>query len=242
MHYATQKDMEVIDGDLIISLALNYKSIDINYSYQLSDPILIHINRSINENQIKKMAIIGLNNRLPFILEELSKTKIKLDILSSANSNFFEEWLKKNCEGMTFNKKSINYSQCSFYYEDEIIEKLKLSDYDKIVVLADEDSDENNYSDITKIDSDTLFKLLKIINIKQKMYATLDFKLISEIVDPESEEVVNKIPSHLGYVVGTLITSKILNMTFVNNNIINVFNHLIQRGGVDISTGNFYNS
>ena len=231
-------DFIIGENDKIITLAENYKSIDINYPYKIESNSMINVKEILDINNLKKVAIIGVNNRLPFVIEEFSKIDTNIDIFSIMEEDEFNEWFNINCEGIISeeDRKLIKYNQCIFNLEEDIIDKIKLKDYDKIIILADEEGFKE--SDSTKIDSDTLFKLLKIININKNVFPDVNVKLISEIVDPESEDVINKIPSSsFNYVIGTLVISKILNMALINNEIIEVFNQLIQKGGVDIVTG-----
>lgn len=231
-----EKDFIIEERDMIVTLAENYRSININYNYKDNPDLNINIKKISKAKEIKKVAIIGINNRLPFLLAELLKLNIKIDVFSLLDKEAFEEWFDLTCESIIKNKALINYNKCTFQSNEEIIEKLNLMSYEKIIVLADEESYKT--FDKTEIDCDTLFKLLKLININKREYPNANFTLISEIIDPESEDVINKIPSDsFSYIIGTLIISKILNMALINKEIIEIFNQLIQKGGVDITVG-----
>lgn len=249
MFLIPQPGFEIKAGDQIVTLAVNddeLKTEKISISYDPNNADTYKIAQNNNEfnfkkkprelkNKNAKIAIIGLNNRLPYIIEEIIKINIKASIFGYCPPDEFYRWYKENI-GQEISP-NITYSKCAFENEKDIIEKINLAEYSNIIILADEYELNLNKSDkmgATKIDTDSLFKLLKIIHIKKTHISEEnDIKIIIEIMETENEEIMNNIPDCV-YIIGNLLFAKIINMTLWNPQIIKVFDQLLQKGGVEV--------
>ncbi|MCB1178087.1 MAG: hypothetical protein KDK36_10950, partial [Leptospiraceae bacterium] len=188
-------------------------------------------------NQLNNITIIGINPRLPYILEELNKEKVEIQIFGSMNIEHFFKSLKQLKRSFDIN--NIKYNMIDFSSEDDLNEKINPSTMQKVLVLSDENS--FTYQPSNKsLDEITLFKILKIQYLKNNSIENCNFDIICEIKDPESEEIFKKILGELGdYVIGTSISAKIINLTLVHKGYLSLFYELLQKGNADLGISNF---
>jgi len=189
----------------------------------------------ISENREKEqgesIAIIGMNSRLLYVIEEFEKIEKQISIYVNKSDI---KWAKKiSLTNPRTKKNEILIQACEFSSEKEIIEKIPLEKFDKILVLSSEEI--SSSGKVSQEDTDTLFKILKLIHLKKKNPEKYKYQILCEIQNPENEEIVRKIPeSNFNYVLGNLIVAKILNMELINPGILQIYEQLLQKGGIDL--------
>ncbi len=176
------------------------------------------------------IAIVGMNSRVLYVIEEFEKLGRKIFIYANESEL---KWKSKVASLNSMEEKEIFIFPCEFISESEIIQRIPLEKFDKILVLSTEEIPEHGRS--SSEDTDTLFKVLKLIHLKKKNPEIYKYQILCEIQNPENEEIVRKIPeSNFNYVLGNLIVAKILNMELINPGILQIYEQLLQKGGVDL--------
>ena len=189
------------------------------------------ISKTKEKEQGESIAIIGMNSRLLYVIEEFEKIEKQISIYANKSDI---KWAKKISPTNSQTKKNeIMIHACEFSSEKEIIEKIPLEKFDKILVLSSEEIS-SSVND-SQEDTDTLFKILKLIHLKKKNPDKYKYQILCEIQNPENEEIVKKIPeSNFNYVLGNLIVAKILSMELINPGILQIYEQLLQKGGIDL--------
>ncbi|MBP9165461.1 MAG: hypothetical protein KBF99_19920 [Leptospiraceae bacterium] len=218
-------------SDELILIADSEKSIQFKENQSQSTQISFLQNPIRKEEEGEVIAIIGMNSRVLYVIEEFEKIGKKIFIYANESEL---KWKSKVSNLNTNEAKEIFIFPCEFISESEIMERIPLEKFDKILVLSSEEIPENGRNSSSE-DTDTLFKVLKLIHLKKKQPETYHYQILCEIQNPENEEVVRKIPeSNFNYVLGNLIVSKILSMELINPGILLIYEQLLQKGGVDL--------
>lgn len=219
-----------IDDELIV-ISDSEKSIKFQYVENERNENILFAENNIELAENEVIAIIGMNSRVLFVIEEFEKMGKKIYIYAN------ETELKWKTKVATLNPSEDNevfIFPCEFISESQIMEQIPLEKFDKILVLSSEEIPEEgkSYSD----DTDTLFKVLKLIHLKKKNPEIYKYQILCEIQNPENEEIIRKIPeSNFNYVLGNLIVAKILNMELINPGIMKIYEQLLQKGGIDLA-------
>jgi hypothetical protein len=173
-----------------------------------------------------------MNSRVLYVIEEFEK--LGKQIFIYANESELKWKTKVSAIDNSTNESKIFIYPCEFSSESEIIQRIPLEKFDKILVLSSEEVLSNGNS--FREDTDTLFKVLKLIHLKKKNPSKYKYQVLCEIQSPENEEIIKKIPgSNFNYVLGNLIVAKILNMELINPGILDIYEQLLQKGGVDLN-------
>jgi hypothetical protein len=188
--------------------------------------------KMIHESRIKNITILGINPRLPYILEEFHKEKCKVYLLGHMDEKtIFSELQKKIPKECLEN---LNYQKLDSDAEEILQTKLFWKEQQKLIILSDENSITYVPSNHT-IDEKTLLYILKLEQIKEKLKLKDEMELVCEVKDPNSELVVQKILGKEGrYVIGTSIAAKIMNMGLIHKGYLKLFYELLQKGNVDM--------
>jgi hypothetical protein len=225
-------DFILEEEDELILLAENEKSIQ----WKERDFSLVQIpiqseNKRTDKELGEKIAIIGMNSRVLFVIEEFEKLERQIYIYANESELNWKKKLAKS--NLDHSESEIFIYPCEFDTEMEIIEKIPLEKFDKVLVLSSEEV--LSKVDYKTEDTDTLFKVLKLIHLKKKNPEKYKYQILCEIQNPENEEIVKKIPeSNFNYVLGNLIVAKIITMELINPGIIKIFEQLLQKGEIDL--------
>ncbi|MBN1411631.1 MAG: hypothetical protein JW969_12355 [Spirochaetales bacterium] len=219
-------------GDTLIVLSEDSRSVSFHLKPQPAgtlNPVSKIPTQMLRKNQ--NIAIVGINTRFPDIVDEFEKMNYTMDVFGIVSAKDFKQWYEE-VKGFPPSSR-IRYKQSYLKNEAEIREKMKLKEYDTVLVLADEIGQESQ--EMVCIDSGTMFKLLKILHVTNKHFPESKFNLVFEILDPESEDVIDDFSySSIAYIIGTLLIAKLLNMAIMNVDILKIFYDLVQRGGTDV--------
>ncbi|MBI9109967.1 ion transporter [Maridesulfovibrio ferrireducens] len=169
-------------------------------------------NQNIQLEQ-QRIAIIGVNETLPNLLNELSLWNTYVDIITTPEG-------KKIASGY-FVDTPVKHSQVEFYTQN--IAEYNLENCFGTIILADDEHLQN--VSLHTGDTDSLFKLFDI-KARQENHP-----VIAEVINPCEEALFQRIEG-VKYIVGTNILAKILNMSLVYPETLKFFNELISlRGG-----------
>ena len=224
-------DFVIGETDELILIADSEKSIIWKEKDVNGNILLLDNNRKKKETeQGEIIAIIGMNSRVLYVIEEFEKMEKQIFIYANESEI---KWKKKvSSVKSSHGGNEIFIYPCEFSSEKEIIEKIPLEKFDKILVLS---SEEYLAAGKPSEDTDTLFKILKLIHLRKKNPEKYKYQILCEIQNPENEEIVRKIPeSNFHYVLGNLIVAKILNMELINPGILQIYEQLLQKGGIDL--------
>ncbi|MFO8063949.1 MAG: ion transporter [Spirochaetia bacterium] len=195
-------------------------------------------------------AIIGVNSKTPFLIDELRKTGSDLLIIDDQPAADFRAWYERQTNSTIPN--GVEFRQCGFENREEIATVLPLGHLERIVVLADESAAPG---DPGRIDADTIYKILKIRALSGSLAGEtiVDHaetvgteaesaeaestggapSLIAEILSPDSEEAVARIPG-VRFVAGTQILGRLLSTYLLEPGVEAIHRQLVQRGGADL--------
>jgi len=238
-----REEEKIIAGDSIVFLATNEDSI--SYRKKTFPPIKgISENYSLvkkNEDAtFKKVLIFGMNDRLPFIIEEFTKMEVFCTIVSSISKTDFFKWFY--VEKKQNNRKYLKYVQCDFSEEKKLLNLLEKNQLSFCILLSDEYNEES--SDVNVIDSNTFYQLLQLLYTEKENH--LDLNIIIELLNPDNVGIVKKIQydhsmkdcesgCFFDYVVGTKMIAEILCHILINPYLIKIYNQIVQIGDVDIN-------
>lgn len=217
-------------NDEIIFITNSEKSIQYKESELKKELTLDTESYKEEKEEGEVIAIVGMNSRILYVIEEFEKIGKKIYIYANEREI---KWKSRITSLNSKQEHEIFIYPCEFISESEIMERIPLERFDKILVLAPEQNaiDEKTIEG----DTDTLFKILKLIHLKKKNPEVYRYQILCEIENPENEDIVRKIPeSNFNYVLGNLIVSKILTMELLNKGILEIYEQLLQKGGVDI--------
>ncbi|MBI9112741.1 hypothetical protein [Maridesulfovibrio ferrireducens] len=160
----------------------------------------------------QKIVVIGVNETLPNLLNELSLWNTYVDIITT------NEGIKIAADYLA--DIPVKHKHVEFYTGD-------ISDYDLkncfgTIILADDEHVLNVGAETG--DTDSLFKLF---DIKSRL---TEHPVIAEVINPSEESLFQKIDG-VKYIVGTNILSKILNMSLVYPDAMRFFDELISLNG-----------
>lgn len=223
-------DYVMNETDELILIADSEKSIQFKENQFDSKFVSFAKGQNLDNTPEEFIAIVGMNSRVLYVIEEFEKLGKKIFIYANESEL---KWKSKVASLNLMEEREIFIFPCEFISESEIMERIPLEKFDKILVLSSEEIPEHGKS--SSEDTDTLFKVLKLIHLKKKNPETYRYQILCEIQNPENEEIVRKIPeSNFNYVLGNLIVAKILNMELINPGILQIYEQLLQKGGIDL--------
>lgn len=187
---------------------------------------IINENKNIDYNI--NAVIIGVNEKLPHIIEELKKINSSILIVDNQTRESFFEWYK--LETGLLIPETVKYISCNFRKLHEIQEVLSLGDYNSVIVLADQDKLD---MDEGLIDADTIYKILKIKQLKEREELDKEITLVAEIMSKDSEYAVNSIPD-VSFVMSPQILGQLMCIFMIEPKMQDLLRQLVQKGGIDI--------
>lgn len=164
----------------------------------------------------QRIAVIGVNQTLPTLLNELSLWNTYIDILTTKNGQKIAEEY--------FEDAPVIHSHINFVTED--FKEYNLDGCFGTIILADDEHILRESPDTG--DTNTLFKLLDIKSRQENS------PVIAEVLNPSEESLFQKIDG-VKYIVGTNILAKILNMSLVYPDTLKLFDELISLKGASLN-------
>ena len=174
------------------------------------------------------LVVVGVNPKLPFIIEGMNKMDVRLNIVDNQTEDEFAEWYGEYSktplpEGLVFN-------ECRFRSEDEVRLAIDLDSTNRIILLAD--GYLLNEATPDQIDAETVSKLLMLSQLIERD-GREEIHLIVETLTTDSEIVVRNI-RNCSNVIGPLTTGRLLTTFALEPKFEPVFRTIIQFGDIDI--------
>jgi hypothetical protein len=225
------------DDDKIILSSDYLLSIDTEYSGQISLPIIDHntvlLSRPITKETtktIERNLLLGWNKRAPLIVKELDTYVARgseLHILTNSDkiTQFINEQLVNE---LTEQKIFVHSGHLTNKFD---LEKLNLFSYNYVILLANDDSEEQNLHE--EADAESLICLLYLRAIIEKSNNEKTFSIISEMYDIRNRQLAN-IACADDFVVSSNIISKYISQLSENKNIKKVYDVLLTANGPEI--------
>jgi ion channel POLLUX/CASTOR len=183
----------------------------------------------VDPHEHMRVLIIGVNPKVPFLLEELGKLECCAAIVDDQPRAEFERWFRKQTGRDA--PEGLDYRQSGLKGREDLRRVLPLDRLDRVIVLADESAGDG---DPGRIDADTLFKILKIRAHKAECHPGASLQILAEILSPDSEEAVQRIPE-VRFVTGTKILGRLLCAYLVEPASEQILRQLVQLGSVDLA-------
>ncbi|KGE71473.1 ion transporter [Spirochaeta lutea] len=133
-----------------------------------------------------EVAIIGVNPKIPFIVEELLKHKCRIHVIDDQSKGDFNAWYEMTTGGKP--PRDLHFIPYSFHGRSPLNLSLELQSLDRIIILADESAGQGEPG---KVDADTIHKLLKLRKLIRDLGFSKDCQIVAEIMAPESEGLSN---------------------------------------------------
>ena len=175
--------------------------------------------KPFEEHTKLRMLILGVNDSLPLILQELSEfTKIDLQI-TVANDVINDE-----IKAETGNADRIHFIRDDIF-ERSVLEKLLADGIDNVLLLSDDSGDQ------AEGDARNLLLLLQIRDIEAKRGIT--YNITSEMNSTENQRLM-KVAKVNDFVVGNSITNLILTQISENRHLAELFHTLLISEGSEL--------
>ena len=175
------------------------------------------------------LLIVGVNPRLPFIIDEMSSVDVSVTIADNQTDEEFRAWYDEYSNSPL--PGGVAFTECRFRNEEEINSALDLPSFDMIVLLADGYLLDSATPD--QIDAETTSKLLMLSHMIEEAVEK-DVRLIVETLTVDSEAVVRNIRS-CSNVIAPLTTARLLTTFALQPEFEELFRTIIQYGDVDIA-------
>ena len=225
------------DDDKII-LSSDYLShINNQYLGSLSLSVINHDTVSLSKSmtteatkRIERTLILGWNNKAPLIAKELDTYVARgseLHILTNSDKiiQFINEQLVNE---LTEQKLFIHSGSLTNKFD---LEKLNLFSYQYIILLAIEESEQQNL--IKEADAECLICLLYLQNIIDRSNNEKTFNIVTEMYDIRNRQLVNTTSAD-DFIVSPNLISKYISQLSENQNIKKVYDVLLTAGGPEI--------
>lgn len=196
-----------------LGIALHQPTTDIPEKFDLTKKIQTKNNSLQTDKQ--QVVIVGVNSRLPKLLDELALWNTDVKIITSD-------------EGQDLGKKYIDLfgtTHSSYKFSIQQLSEPSFKSCYGTIILTDEAYIKEHPS--CSPDTDTLFKLLQITS------TTPTDHIILEIQDAEQEELFSTI-KEANYIVSTKLLAKILNISLVYPKMLSFFEELMSLSGTTI--------
>ncbi|CAF4009833.1 unnamed protein product, partial [Rotaria sordida] len=225
------------DDDKII-LSFDYLlRINNQYSGPTSSSVINHntvllaksMTREATKN-IERTLILGWNNKAPLIAKELDTYVAhgsELHILT--NSDEITQFINQQLVNELAEQKLFVHSGSLTNKFD--LEKLNLFSYHYIILLANEESEQQNL--IKEADAECLICLLYLQNIIDRSNNEKTFNIITEMYDIRNRQLVNTTSAD-DFIVSPNLISKYISQLSENKNINKVYDVLLTAGGPEI--------
>ncbi|CAF1525141.1 unnamed protein product [Adineta steineri] len=181
--------------------------------------------------KVERNLILGWNNRAPLIAKELDTYVARgseLHILTDSDkvASFINEQLAiELIEQQVF----VYFGSVTNKYD---LEKLNLFSYHYVIVLAKDESGQENL--IEEADAECLICLLYLQNIIDESNKKKTFNIVIEMVDIRNRQLVNATCAD-DFIVSPNLLAKYISQLSEDKNIKKVYEVLLSAGGVEIS-------
>ncbi|CAF1473728.1 unnamed protein product [Adineta steineri] len=181
--------------------------------------------------KVERNLILGWNNRAPLIAKELDTYVARgseLHILTDSDkvASFINEQLAiELIEQQVF----VYFGSVTNKYD---LEKLSLFSYHYVIVLAKDESGQENL--IEEADAECLICLLYLQNIIDESNKKKTFNIVIEMVDIRNRQLVNATCAD-DFIVSPNLLAKYISQLSEDKNIKKVYEVLLSAGGVEIS-------
>ncbi|CAF1433708.1 unnamed protein product, partial [Rotaria sordida] len=228
----------IAEDDHKIILSSDYLS-RINYEYSGSkSPLLFNHNTVLLSNPVTRRAtkiiernlLLGWNKKAPLIARELDTYVARgseLHILT--NSNIITQFINEQLVNELTEQKIFVHSG-SFTNKFDL-EKLNLFSYDYVILLANEESEQQNL--IEEADAECLICLLYLKDIIDKSNNERTFSIIAEMYDIRNCQLANRTCAD-DFIVSPNLISKYISQLSENKNIKKVYDVLLTADGSEI--------
>ena len=178
---------------------------------------------------LQNLVIIGVNPKLPFIVEEMHELSMQLLIVDNQSASEFESWYKEYSR-TPFPPKA-SFAECSFRTSEEVEAVIDIPSIDRVIILADGYLLDAATPD--QIDAATISKLLMLSDLIDEKVGGDRIHLILETLTVDSEIVVRNIRNCTN-VIGPLTIGRLLTTFALQPEFEALFRKIIQFGEVDI--------
>jgi hypothetical protein len=172
------------------------------------------------------LVIVGVNPKLPFIIEGLGRLAMKITVADNQTEEEFAAWYAEYSR--TPLPEGVLFRECRFRSEEEVRRAIDIGGTDRIILLAD--GHLLNAATADRIDAETVSKLLMLSRLIGQEKRE-DIRLIVETLTVDSEVVVRNI-RNCSNVIGPLTIGRLLTTFALQPEFEPVF--LIQFGDIDI--------
>jgi len=174
------------------------------------------------------LVIVGVNPKLPFIIEGLGRLAMRITIADNQTEAEFAAWYAEYSR--TPLPGGVLFRECRFRSEEEVRLAIDIAGTDRIILLAD--GHLLNAATPDRIDAETVSKLLMLSRLIGQE-GREDIRLIVETLTVDSEVVVRNI-RNCSNVIGPLTIGRLLTTFALQPEFEPVFRALIQFGDIDI--------
>lgn len=174
------------------------------------------------------LVIVGVNPKLPFIIEGLRRLAMEITIADNQTEEEFAAWYAEYSR--TPLPDGVIFRECRFRSEEEVRRAINIGGTDRFILLAD--GHLLNAASPDRIDAETVSKLLMLSRLIEQEERE-DIRLIVETLTVDSEVVVRNI-RNCSNVIGPLTIGRLLTTFALQPEFEPVFRALIQFGDIDI--------
>lgn len=221
--FLNPKSDEIWDNENeLIIVSEDDSTIKINSNYQegrirITNTSGIHKNSNMNE--IRRVLILGWNQKGSIIVEELAgllNNQVEIFVYTNLEKDEDEiiPLLNQNIK--------IQYSYKTDITSKSSIEEMDIGSFHHVIILSEFD----NLNNIQKADSDTLITLVHLRSIKKALNNTAnDFSILSELLDVNNVELA-RVSKANDYIISSFIKGGILAQLSESRHLKDVYNDL----------------
>ncbi len=220
------------DGKIVVLAPNSYDASRIHPAGKLKDCRELKQFEAISPKEMKNgIAIIGVNDKLPRIVEELHhQNSGKIFVIDNQTEKEFSKWYKERLLSFEIEmEKSPEFIECHFKNESEVENSIPFKDISTVIILADGLLQSKNPD---QIDADTFSRLLMVQHLFQQR-GRQGIHLIIEILTKDTEHAVSKFEK-CSHIVGPLFIGRLLTTFVLYPFMEEVFSRLIKTGDIDI--------
>jgi len=173
------------------------------------------------------LIIVGVNPKLPFILQGLGKPALNITIADNQTEKEFGEWYGEYSR--TPLPEGVSFRECRFRSEEDVSYAVDLAGAVMVILLAD--GHLLNSSTPDRIDAETVSKLLLLSRLIERSGRT-DIRIIVETLTVDTEVIVRNI-RNCSNVIGPLTIGRLLTIFALQPEFEPVYKALIQFGDID---------
>lgn len=170
-------------------------------------------------------AIVGINDKLPHIVEELLKIDSSITVIDNQSEESFVNVYRT--ETGVPPPASVHYQECNFRKLHEIQSITRLKECNSVLILADQD---NVTTDFELIDADTIYKVLKMRQLKKRNEISENLSIVAETISQYSEKALHSIPD-VTFIMTPQILGQLVGMFMIEPHLRSLIGSLVQKGG-----------